>query len=246
MGLKSFLNKIFGTTDETGKTTEQKVREGMDRAGDYVEKTGKELREKSKPILDKMQDTSEVVGKKVMDSGKDFMDNAGEFTEDIGRKVLDATDQAWKTMQDSAKDIGQRILNEDKTDKADTSSEGEKERGSDQNQTSAEKPKEPFVPKEDPFKKYEGSNERSSHMDALKGTPGFGSGSFFDKAGKFADGDFDGVKDEPNLSEDTSKHSDKTPEEPKQPWNQPVKGFEDGDGDGDPVIDDAIIINEEE
>jgi hypothetical protein len=81
-------------------------------------------------------------------------------------------------------------------------------------------------------------------MDALKSTPGFGGSSFFDKAEKFASGDYDGVKDEPLLQVNKDKAS--TNEEPKKPWSEPVAGFEDTDGDGDPLIDDAIIIRDEE
>ena len=247
MGLKSFLNNIFRSSQDAGKTAEEKAREGFDKVSEYTERVGKDVLEKSKPIVDKFQDTSEEIGRTILEKGKDFSGKAEQFTEDIGRKILDASDDIWKSTQQKAEDINKssepkRPTTSEKEDAINSLFDDEPKRHSHSDETPPTPPKEPFVPKEDPFKKYEGSNERSSHMDALKDTPGFGSsGSFFDKADRFASGDYDGVKDGPQI-----KKTPETTDEPvkKEDWKEPVYGFEDTDGDGDPLIDDAIIEEE--
>ena len=67
-----------------------------------------------------------------------------------------------------------------------------------------------------------------------------GSDDFFDKASKYASGDyqaFDPNANDPKLSQDPSYEAKKSTA--RKP------GFEDLDGDGDEVIDDAIIVEEE-
>jgi hypothetical protein len=82
-----------------------------------------------------------------------------------------------------------------------------------------------------------GIREDSTHADALKGSLLSGTDSFFDKAAKFAEGDYSG-----------SQEGQITINEPGADANKntgSVKGFEDLDGDGDEIIDDAIVEEEE-
>jgi len=238
MGLKDFLNKIFKSGEETSKKVEDITKEGLDKAGEYTEKVGREFMERSKPIVDKFQDTSEEIGKTILEKGKEFSSKAEGFTESIGRKILDAKEDAMKTMrgENTQKNPSQPTNETYDSDPHGPLFEDEPKR----HHTDVTEPKEPFVPKEDPFAKYEDSHLKKSHLDALKDTPGFGSSSsFFEKAEKFANQDYDGVKENP-ISEVTSEEL----KEEKKPWTDPVAGFEDLDGDGDPVIDDAIIEEE--
>ena len=55
---------------------------------------------------------------------------------------------------------------------------------------------------------------------------------FFDKAKRWADGDNGAFSNEPRISKDPNFQSDK---------GNKTHGFEDGDKDGDDLIDDAII-----
>src|SRR5690606_26710342 len=121
--------------------------------------------------------------------------------------------------KENAEDLGRKILNKEEEPVEDTPDEFSTNQSTttnydnlfnDSDSTVTEEPKKespineekPFVPKEDPFKKYDNSHEKSSHLDELKskGTVG---GSFFDRAEAFADGRFDDVKGS-NIQEDDS------------------------------------------
>jgi len=235
MGLRKFIKDLFGKDPEGKQQAEQQIRETTQKAADFTEGVGKMILEETKPVLDQLQSTSEELGKQILETGKDFTEKAADFTEDVGRKVLDSTAGMRDRLQNTVEELGRKILDDDK--QAGAQNKDPQSFSSDTEEQKAE----PFVPKEDPFKKYDKSHEEKSHLDALKETPGFGSGSFFDKASKFADGDYDAVKT--NSTEPIIEKIDEEVTE-KKPWNAPVHGFEDRDGDGDPLIDDAIIEEE--
>lgn len=210
MGLKDFINKLLGKTEEVGK-----------KAGEYSEQLGSELKEKAGPMKDKLQSTAEDLGKQVLETGKTVSEKAGKWAEDIGNQILHGD----KTSDPPGSEN-------------DPLSDDEPRRKSSADKSTSEK--ETFTPREDPFKKYEDSHKTSTHMEELtKDDPLRTSGSFFERAQQFADGNYHG--DKPKV--ENSDQSDT--EEEKKPWTDPVAGFEDGDGDGDPVIDDAIIDEEE-
>lgn len=64
-----------------------------------------------------------------------------------------------------------------------------------------------------------------------------GTGSFFDRAAKFADGDYTGDGTKPMIIKDN-------PDATSKPEGGIIAGFLDSDGDGDSLIDDAIIEEE--
>ena len=74
-------------------------------------------------------------------------------------------------------------------------------------------------------------------LDNIKKTPGLdGFDDFFSKAARFADGDYHNKGEEkPEVSIDKSKKQDR----PKHTGK--LTNFSDNDGDGDELIDDAII-----
>lgn len=249
MGIKNFFSKLFFTENED-KSLGDKVQEKAEQAGQFAEKVGKDVLDNAKPVLDKLQQNSEQIGKVVLENSKEWTGKAAGFTEDIGKKVMDTTETLWNTMKENAEDLGKKILNKD----ADPVEETPDVFASNQSTTSnyenlfndtestvtgevkTEAPKKeekPFVPKEDPFKPYDHSHEKSSHLDELKskGTVG---GSFFDKAEAFADGRYDDVKE-------SFIQKDETFTENKDKFEGEIYGFEDQDDDGDPLIDDAII-----
>lgn len=249
MGIKNFFSKLFFTENED-KSLGDKVQEKAEQAGQFAEKVGKDVLDTAKPVLDKLQQNTEHVGKVVLENSKEWTDKAGTFTEDVGRKVMDTTETLWNTMKENAEDLGKKILNKEEDvpkETPDVFSSGQSTGSkydnlfNDTDSTSTnkvnsdvhKKEEKPFVPKEDPFKKYDNSHEKSSHLDELKskGTVG---GSFFDKAEAFAEGRYDDVKD-------SFIQEDETSGEKKNRFDGKIYGFEDQDGDGDPLIDDAII-----
>ena len=68
---------------------------------------------------------------------------------------------------------------------------------------------------------------------------------FFSKASAFADGNYDAVRDPFSTKPDIIGKSEDSIEAKKKP-SGPIAGFEDLDGDGNEIIDDAFIIDEEE
>ena len=78
-----------------------------------------------------------------------------------------------------------------------------------------------------------------SHNEAL-GKSSMPGDDFFAKASAFADGDYNAFNEAPEIQnadedqKDISSHS------------EPLPGFEDLDGDGNEIIDDALIVDEEE
>jgi gas vesicle protein len=249
MGIKNFFSKLFFTENED-KSLGDKVQEKAEQAGQFAEKVGKDVIDTAKPVLDKLQQNTEQVGKVVLENSKEWTDKAGNFTEDIGKKVMDTTETLWNTMKDNAEDLGRKILNKEEEPIAETPdvfasnqatttnydnlfSEGDSTATEQLKKEVPIKEEKPFVPKEDPFKEFDNSHEKSSHLEELKskGTVG---GSFFDKAEAFADGRYDDVKDS-YIQEDESAS------EKKDKFDGKIYGFEDQDGDGDSLIDDAII-----
>ena len=79
--------------------------------------------------------------------------------------------------------------------------------------------------------------------DNVKGSLMDGHDDFFEKASKYADGDYhnQGTMDTQMGDVTIKKNPDYIQPEPKGS----VKGFEDLDGDGDELIDDAIVLDDE-
>lgn len=249
MGIRNFFSKLFFTENED-KSLGDKVQEKAEQAGQFAEKVGKDVIDTAKPVLDKLQQNTEQVGKVVLENSKEWTGKAADFTEDVGKKVMDTTETLWNTMKENAEDLGRKILNKEEDPIEETPDVFNAQKSStsrydnlfdDSTGSKTEEPKKespareekPFVPKEDPFKKYDNSHEKSSHLDELKskGTVG---GSFFDRAEAFADGRYDDVKG-------TNIQEDETVTGKKDKFEGEIYGFEDQDGDGDPLIDDAII-----
>ncbi len=247
MGIKNFFSKLFFTENED-KSLGDKVQEKAEQAGQFAEKVGKDVLDTAKPVLDKLQQNSEQIGKVVIENSKEWTGKAAGFTEDIGKKVMDTTETLWNTMKENAEDLGKKIMNKDEDPVEETpdvfssnsSATSNYENLFNDTESTGEvkteapkKEKKPFVPKEDPFKEFDKSHEKSSHLDELKskGTVG---GSFFDKAEAFADGRYDDVKE-------SFIQIDETFTENKDKFEGEIYGFEDQDEDGDPLIDDAII-----
>ena len=67
---------------------------------------------------------------------------------------------------------------------------------------------------------------------------------FFEKASRYADGDYHAFN--PNADQPQIVPSEDVTSEDKKPFQGTIAGFEDHDGDGDPLIDDAIIEEDDD
>ncbi len=204
--------------NETGSSLKEKtsgLRDSiMDTTGNIVDK-GKEawddISEKvgESEIVKKAADISEDVGEKILDAGEGFMDKAKDVSESIGEKVLDVKDDLMDKARDLTSDLSEKL--DDTIEKA--------------QKMEAE---EAAIPKKD-------------FADETLDTGGSlldGTDDFFEKASRYADGDYSGA-----LEGKTEIIEPIEPVEKKPPAK--AAGFEDLDGDGNEMIDDAIISEEE-
>ena len=190
------------------------------------------------PLLKKAADTAEKVGEKVFDAGEKAMEKAGEFAEKVGEQVKAKGGDVLKTFKEAAEKAGDKF--EDLFEKA--QEEAAKEEAEPSIVKDAKKAVDDTTSSMDEFlsKAKEFTDEPPKTSPNLGKSELSGKDDFFEKAKRFAEGDYHdtGKKKEEGkitLSEDPTH-------EPKKKNNGgEIKGFDDLDGDGDHLIDDAII-----
>lgn len=180
------------------------VNEEMERAGDFVEKIGEQVKETGNTLLEKMGEKADVIGERLFTVGEKAIEKAQEITEDLGTKLIKAKDELLKKADEESAKSG--APSQDLADKLAEINQRIKDAISGNNTKFSDKPLDL------------GGSELEKHQ------------SFFEKAKRFAEGDYQSKK--PKISMDQ-------PQENIKPGN--VKGFDDLDGDGDEIIDDAII-----
>jgi hypothetical protein len=167
---------------------------------------------------------------------------AGEFSERVGEQVLRKSDEinaklseqgakAWE----KAQEVGGRLMHrfDELVDKA--NEEAAKESMDELTKQAKEMDDELERRVKERGKR---SNVENLERDSKEGTLG-GFDSFFDKAERYAEGDYH------NRGEEDIRIGKDPDYKPKDKTGT-VKGFEDLDGDGDEIIDDAIIDDEED
>jgi ElaB/YqjD/DUF883 family membrane-anchored ribosome-binding protein len=213
----------------------------MDKGGDIlgkVKNTAADISDKleANPAVQKAAEVSEKVGDKVLDTGEKFMDKLGEVSEKVGGEVLDKGGKAVDKFGDMAEGVGSKIL----AAKDDLMAKAEAEAAksgdnmdslTDRAKDLGQKLEDKITGKIDFEKDFAdtpidvGESELNKH------------GSFWDKAEKYADGNYsmEEKKAEGELTiQDNPEYQAKLNE-------GKVKGFDDLDGDGNELIDDAII-----
>jgi myo-inositol-1-phosphate synthase len=196
--------------------------------------------------LGKHKDKSEDLKKEVREVAAEVSENVDKATQ----KVVEVTDKVWEEIAQKTDMATQKLqeseLGKTLAAKAEKLGEEVQEGMSSAGEVIREAVEKVMQkvnePKEDPFKKYEKSHEESSHIDALKKTPGMDQGSFFDKASRFAAGDYEAVKSDADPTITPIKIV--TDKEKQENWSGGIHGYTDQDGDGDPLIDDAEIEDE--
>lgn len=163
---------------------------------------------------------------------KSFMDKLGEKAEELGDKALDSFEEASESAKDLSEDVGEKIhkAKEDIVQKSKEAADY------------LDKKLDETVEK---AKKLDAQIEAESNdkdQDGFADTPVDissseleGKDDFFAKAEAFAEG---------RPMEDAEKDIKITPGTPEDKPEYKTYGFEDRDGDGDELIDDAIIEEE--
>lgn len=188
----------------------------------------------------KFDEFSEEFSKAAGEAGE----KAAEISERVGKKVLDASDKINERLFDEgeklwgkAKEKGSSFMDrfEGFVDKA--NEEAEKESIDDLT-------KEAKAMDEELERRVKERGQRSNaenlERDRRKDPMG-GMDSFFDKAERFAEGDYTGEGVASGKDMTIRKDPDYKPKEN----TGKVKGFDDLDGDGDEIIDDAILDDDD-
>ena len=204
--------ELFEDISEKGKELYEDISESepVKKMADFTEDVGEKVMDAGEKVMDKFKSTSEDMGESAFDLGDKLSEKGKDWSEKIGEKVLDVKDDLVEKAKDVAGDLSEKL---DATIEKAEEFEAEE----------AAKPKKEF------------SEETLDTGESLL----TGSDDFFEKAAKFADGDYEAI------TEGTTTILDEKVEETKKEISK-AAGFEDLDGDGNEIIDDAVIVDYEE
>lgn len=193
-------------------------------------------------------DTAEKVGAKVVEEGGEALEKVMDAAEKVGAKVLHASEGAGEKIMHAAEDIGGKILEKggETLERAKSLGKQALDKAADlmekaQEEAAKESMDETIRKAEDlgreAASKASGTGFSEKPVDT-KDSLFEKHESFFERAARFAEGDYRSKPNEPVISEDPNY----------QPHKQEgtVSGFIDMDGDGNEIIDDAIIDEEED
>ena len=200
-------------TDKSGEFVDN-VKDKTSKIIDDI--TDSEAYKKTKEVLEKVEDG-------ILDTGEKFMEKSKELIDGPGKEVAEK-------FKDTSEAIGGTIVSGGKTiiDKATgvTKKLGEK--------------LDETIQKAEEYAKTHKDKNDSEFADTpldIKDSELEDKDDFFDKADKFAAGDY-GTSNATIIKEGTKPGSEDGITE--------IEGFEDRDSDGNPLIDDATIVEEEE
>lgn len=189
---------------------------------DFIEQTGKRVIETGDELLAKSQDFAERTGKVVLEKGGDALERARKMAEELGEKGSEIGGRMGEVFSDAASKAEDKFNKFfDEAQKAAAEEEAAKSQPKDTNAPPPKTPKERL---------------QENSLDDK--------GDFFSKAERFAQGDHHAFNEKPRIIK--SDQQDATPaNDPDKPYI-PLRGFEDRDGDGNELIDDAIIDDDDD
>lgn len=219
---------------DTGRKVMDAGSDLADKLEEKAEKIGGALLAHSDKAMDKAAELTENLGKKVLETGGKLADKFGETAEDVGEKLFEKGGEALEKAKDFVADVGSKVLKA----KDDLAAKAEEEAAKTGKTADSliDKMKDLNQKLED---KISGNNAQFADKPLDTGGSEFKKhDSFWDKAKKFAEGDYHGKGNQPKSGEMNIQDNPdyKAPEKTGK-----VKGFDDRDNDGDELIDDAII-----
>lgn len=197
--------------------------EPLDLIPDEVEEAPKTPKAPSsiEQLGDRVLDAGAKAGNKLLDKSGDLFDKLSEAGGKIGEQVAEKGGGLWEQAKSKTNELVEKAQEAAAQEKA------EKESSMDSMLDKAREMGEKIEARA----KEKGRDFMDSLEDAKKSTLE-GTDSFFEKAKRFADGDYGNEGDIKITKSDAPKQIGKTGK---------THGFEDLDGDGNDVIDDAII-----
>lgn len=234
---------LSGAKDTAGKISDQLAENpAVQKAGSVAENVGGKILETGSNLAEKAGNIAENVGGKIIETSTPYVEKAGDVAESVGGTILEKGSNAI----DKAKDLGNSMM--EKTNEL-------------MEKANAEAAKESLDSQIDEAKSW--SDKLEDHvkgdnvMDQKNPKIGYDNldksllddkDDFWSKAEKYADGDYSGTGgsetpvDDNDLFANTQERQKQLEESTeKEPFQGDIKGFTDTDGDGDPLIDDAII-----
>lgn len=213
----------------------------VNKAGSVAEDVGGKIISTGNDLAEKAGGVAENVGGVILDKGGDLMDKGKDLSENVGGKIIDAAGDAM----DKAKDFGNSMM--EKTNDLIEKANAEAAKESLDNQIDEAKSWSDKL--QDHVKGEDALNQKDPKIgyDNLDKSLLDDKDDFWAKAEKYADGDYSGdgkkATDDSNdifaNTEERQKQIEESTE--KEPFKGDIKGYTDNDGDGDPMIDDAII-----
>ncbi|MBK8491817.1 MAG: hypothetical protein IPL49_13250 [Saprospirales bacterium] len=190
------------------------------------------------PLLKKAASTAEKVGEKVLDAGDKAMEKASELAEKVGEQLKTKGEDMLHTFKGAAEKASDKF--EALFDKA--QEEAAKEEAESSIVKDAKKTIDETTSQMEDFmsKAKEFTDEPPKTSPNLGKSELAGKDDFFEKAKRFAEGDYHGTGKKTEEGKITLSE-DPTHEPKKKDNGGAIKGFDDLDGDGDHLIDDAII-----
>lgn len=236
-GAKDVANKTYDSLAEN---------EMVNKAGDVAEDVGGKILDAGKKFEEKAGSVAENVGGVILDKGGDLLEKGKDLSENIGEKIHDFAEDAME----KANDLGGSIM--DKTNDLVEKANAEAAKDNLENQIDEASSLGERLEKHIKGKDILDQKDAPIGYDNLKEDLLEGKDDFWSKAEKYAEGDYSGKgkDDAPSAANDIfanteerqkqlEEAAEETPE--KKPFKGEIKGFTDNDGDGDPLIDDAII-----
>lgn len=229
---EEFMGDAKDTAVKAGKHLSEKAVQGKEKAKDWASETYEKL--KDHPVVEKAEEISEKVGNKILGKEKENLKKAEEIVENVGDNVLKTGKQAMEKGKTVSENVGEKII-EAKDKLVEKAKEVTDKLGDKLDETIKKAEKMEAEEKANPTPEFA---EKPINLDdsLLDDTD-----DFFSKADSYSKGDYHSFSTEPVISKNKPEDSEKKiPNKPK------AAGFEDMDGDGDEIVDDALIINEEE
>lgn len=200
------------------------------------------------PATPREKTTAEKIGSKVLDTTIEAGKKVEEVAAKAGEKLLDVGSSVFETMKGVAGTVGEKVMEKGgevwekvkemqgevitRTDEL--YEKAKKEASSEKHQNSMDDLIQKAKEMGDKIEEKAQDKDRTfmDVMDDAKKNDLGKHDDFFDKAKRWADGDSGAFSKEPTLSKDPDFQSTK---------GNKTHGFEDGDKDGNDLIDDAII-----
>jgi ElaB/YqjD/DUF883 family membrane-anchored ribosome-binding protein len=257
------LEELFDF-DRIDKQEEATDPTGDEPAGSSKRNKGEDLwekgRKKSAEILEKADKATEKLREKAGEATEkivDQTDKAWEKAEDVGEKLVEKSDQLWEKAEDvgekvfdKAKDLAEKGKSwlEELSDKAEAEKAQEKKERDIFEQAHSETEKSDVEDTLSEAEKLAGDIEKKVRDTSdSRGSDSTltGKDDFFERARRFAEGDYHNTGKNDPKPEGTISISDDDNPPPRKKDGGKLPGFEDHDGDGNELIDDAILDDED-